>query len=80
MTAETFNAVLTEMLDRRPFQVFTVEMNSGRRFEVDGPKTVVLRAGVAVYVAHGGYPVYFDHESVHSFIDATAGADLDRAE
>ena len=79
MTAENFDETLIAFLDRRPFRVFTVVLKNGQRFEVDGPK-VLLRNGVAIYIAPGLVPVYFDHDSVLSLIDAPASADLNRAE
>jgi len=35
---------------------------------------VVARDGVAVFVAPGGVPIWFDHESVTQIIGETAGA------
>ena len=44
------------------------------RFEVDGPNALVTREGVAVFLAPGRIPVWFDHESVNQFIGAPAQA------
>jgi hypothetical protein len=74
MTAENFDRVLTGLTQRRPFRVFTVELNTGERFEIDGPNALVTRDGVAVFLAPGGIPVWFDHESVNQFVGAPAGA------
>jgi hypothetical protein len=49
----------------QPFRVFTVELNTGQRFEVDDPGAMVIRDGVAVFLAAGGRPIWFDHESVN---------------
>lgn len=68
MTAENFQKALEGMRGRRPFRPFTVELISGDRFEVDYPDALVSRDGVAVFVAPGGVPVLFDHESVSQFI------------
>ena len=76
MTAENFDAVLLTLMRRQPFQVFTVELNGGQRFEVDGPNTMVIREGVAVFMAPGGIPVWFDHDSVNQIIAATADTPL----
>jgi hypothetical protein len=54
---------------RTPFRPFTVELVSGHRFQVDHPEALVLRDGVAVYVAPGGYPTLFDHEGVSQLFD-----------
>jgi hypothetical protein len=74
MTAENFDNVLSGLQQLRPFRVFTVELNSGERFEVDGPNAMVVRDGVAVFLAPGGIPVWFDHDSVSQFIGAAANS------
>lgn len=76
MTYDNFEQILLTYLNRRPFQVFTVELHGGQRFEVDGPNTVVYRDGVAYYLAPGKIAVYFDHESVNTLILAPANTDL----
>jgi len=70
MTPENFTAVLEGLRTTQPFQVFTVELNGGRRFEVDHPGALVTRDGVAVFLAPGGVPVWFDHESVLRVVGA----------
>ena len=72
MTAENFDAVLNTLLDRRPFQIFTVELHGGKRFEIDHPKATVFRDGIAIFIAAGPVPIWFDHESVSQFIEAPA--------
>ena len=72
MTAENFDHVLQELRQRSPFRVFTVELAGGRRFEVDHPGALVVRDGVAVFIAPGGFPIWFDHESVGQIVGATA--------
>jgi len=64
MTAEHFDRSLRAFQKRAPFKAFTVELVSGHRFQVDHPEALVLRDGVAVFVAKGGVPVLFDHEGV----------------
>jgi hypothetical protein len=46
-----------------------VELVSGHRFQVDHPEALVLRDGVAVYIAPGGFPMLFDHEGVSQLFD-----------
>jgi hypothetical protein len=72
MTAENFDRVLHELRIRQPFRVFTVELHGGRRFEVDHPWAMVVRDGVAVFLAPGGVPIWFDHESVNQIVGASA--------
>jgi hypothetical protein len=75
MTAENFVSVLEGLRTRQPFRVFTVELHGGRRFEVDLPAALVVRDGVAVFLAPGGVPVWFDHESVLRLVGAEANID-----
>ncbi|MCC6125855.1 MAG: hypothetical protein IT426_12885 [Pirellulales bacterium] len=75
MTSENFQKVLDALQQRQPFHGFAVELNGGRRFEIDHPNAVVVRDGVAVFLAPGGIPIWFDHDSVNQIIAATAGAD-----
>jgi len=72
MTADNFQRVLEALARRNPFHPFTVEMMGGRRFEVDHPRALVSRDGVAVFIAPGGVPIWFDHESVTAIIGDTA--------
>jgi hypothetical protein len=65
MSPDNFNAVLTRLQERQPFKIFTIELNGGQRFEIDGPFAFVHREGIGVFVAPGGIPVWFDHESVN---------------
>jgi hypothetical protein len=64
MTIDNFDRTLRAFQRRSPFKAFTVELVSGHRFQVDHPEALVLRDGVAVFVAKGGVPVLFDHEGV----------------
>ncbi|HKI33863.1 MAG TPA: hypothetical protein VKA46_18565 [Gemmataceae bacterium] len=77
MTAENFASVLEGLTQRQPFRVFTVELHGGRRFEVDHPRAIVVRDGVAVFLAPGGVPIWFDHESVNQILGAPANAQVD---
>jgi hypothetical protein len=74
MTTENFRKVLLAMLDRRPFKPFTVELNTGVRFEIDHPDATVIREGVAIFIGPGFVPVNFDHDSVTQIVDAPAHA------
>jgi hypothetical protein len=78
MTAENFDLALRELQEKRPYRIFTVELNGGRRFEIDHPHALVVRDGVAVFVAPGGIPVLFDHDGVNQIVVAPANTSLDR--
>jgi hypothetical protein len=68
MTAENFDRVLEGLKQSQPFRVFTVELHGGRQFEVDHPSALVVRDGVAVFIAPGGVPIWFDHDRVNQII------------
>ena len=72
MTAENFDLVLRELSDRMPFQVFTVKLNTGERFEVDFPQALTVNAGVAVYLGLARRIKFFDHNGDNQFIDAAS--------
>jgi len=74
MTAEHFETLLEALCQRTPFQPFTVEIHGGQRFEVDYPRALAMNDGVAVYIAPGGVPYWFDHESVTTIAGDTASA------
>lgn len=68
MKDEHFERTLRTFWRRRPFRSFTVALVNGDRFQVDHPEALVLRSGVAVFVASDGTPTTFDNESVSEFI------------
>lgn len=74
MSPEVFAATLDELMMRQPFRVFAIELHGGRRVEIDHRKAVVRRDGAAVFVAPGGIPIWFDHDSVTQIIGAPAHA------
>jgi hypothetical protein len=74
MTEEHFDRVLNGLRLEQPFRVFTVVLNGGKRFEVDHPGALVVRDGVAVFLAPGGTPIWFDHESVNQFVGAPSSS------
>jgi hypothetical protein len=80
MTTDNFEKVLLAMLRRRPFKPFTVELQGNNRFEIDHPEATVLRQGVAIFLAPGPVPIYFDHDSVVQIINSPASAAPGRVE
>jgi hypothetical protein len=72
MTPDDFQQLLEAFAKRTPFRPFTVELQGGRRFEVDHARALVERDGVAVFLLPGGVPVWFDHESVVAIVGDTA--------
>ncbi len=75
MTADNFTTVFETLRARKPFQVFTVELNGGDRYEIDHPGACFSRDGVAVFLAPGGVPHWFDHDSVLRVFVAGAEAE-----
>ena len=71
MDRGNFERSLRAFQRRVPFRSFTVALVNGDRFQVDHPEALVLRDGVAVYIAAGGVPTLFDHESVSELIGET---------
>lgn len=69
MTVEAFESALSHLLSREPFRAFTVELQDGKRFEVDLPHSVVYRDGFAIFVGAHFALVEFDHKCVARFID-----------
>lgn len=67
-----FDRSLRAFQKRVPFRPFTVAFVNGDRIQVDHPEALVVRDGVAVYIAAGGVPTLFDHESVRQFIGEQA--------
>jgi hypothetical protein len=76
MTSENFDQVLNSLRTLQPFRVFTVELQGGHRFEVDHPGALVVRDGVAVFLAPGGAPIWFDHDSVNQIIGAPSNTEI----
>ena len=68
MTPDNFTRTLRAFQRRTPFKPFTVALINGDRFQVDHPEALVVRDGVAIFVAHGGTPWIFDHEGLSEFI------------
>ncbi len=73
MEATNFDQILIAFKRRTPFRPFTVALVNGDRFEVDHSDALVVRDGVAVYIAAGGVPVLFDRESVSQVVDDLVG-------
>jgi hypothetical protein len=68
MTLEHFDRTLRAFQKRTPFKPFTVALVNGDRFQVDHPEALVVRGGVAVFIAQNGTPTIFDHEGLSEFI------------
>jgi hypothetical protein len=73
MDRDKFDATLRGLKNRKPFGPFTFAMMNGDRLEVDFPDALALREGLALYLAAGGVPVWFDHQSVSEIIGDIAG-------
>jgi hypothetical protein len=77
MDIETFDATIRSFKNRTPFRPFTVSLVNGERLEVDYPDALVVRDGVAVFVAPGGIPAIFDHEGVAQVVGDLANRPLE---
>jgi hypothetical protein len=74
MDRRSFERSLRAFQARKPYRSFTVALVNGDRVQVDHPEALVVRDGLAVFVAAGGVPTLFDHESVSQFIGEVAGS------
>jgi hypothetical protein len=72
MTVEIFQKTLEALMSRQPFQAFTIELNTGQRYEIDHPRAAAFQEGAALMFAPGGVPVFFDHESVTQILNSPA--------
>ena len=70
MTANYFEETITALIERVPFHIFTVDLNTCRLIEIDHAHALVVREGNAVFLAPGGVPHWFDHESVNQIVAA----------
>lgn len=68
MDSTHFDKSLRTLQRQTPFRPFTVVLVNGDRFQVDHPEAMVVRSGVAVFLAADGTPMLFDHESVSQFV------------
>ena len=68
MTSNNFDRTLRTFQKHAPFRAFTVALVNGDCVRVDHPEALIVRGGVAVFVASDGTPTIFDHESVSEFI------------
>ena len=64
MTREDFEKQMRIFLRQRPFQPFTVMLNSGDRIEVDVAESVAFDAGSAAYISEDGEITLFACEDV----------------
>lgn len=73
MTAEHFHATIQAMVSQRPFQPFTIELNTGQRIEIDSPGALLWNeTDAAIFRSPGGPLVVFDHDSVNQIINDLA--------
>ncbi len=72
MTADHFEGILDAMTSRQPFQVFTLELHGGSRYEIDHPAALPYRDGIAAFNLPGGIQVWIDHDSVNQIFDCPA--------
>jgi hypothetical protein len=68
-----FERSLRAFRRRTPFRPFVVALVNGDRFQVDLPEALVLRDGVAVFIAAGGVPTLFDQETVSQLVGEPLG-------
>jgi hypothetical protein len=72
MTAEHFENAIDPLMANRPFKPFTIELNTGQRFEIDHPGALLWKGSPAVFKVPGGPLAFFDHDSVNQIINTPA--------
>lgn len=73
MDRVTFTETMRAFRNRTPFKPFTVALVNGDRYEVDRPEVLALGQAIAILVAPGDVPVFFDHEGVSHVIGDLSG-------
>jgi hypothetical protein len=73
MDRETFTTTIQALQTRKPFKPFTVALVDGDRHEVDRPNLLALGDGIAILIAPGNVPIFFDHEGVSQVIGDLSG-------
>ena len=71
MISEHFERMLRATHGRVPFRPFIIALVNGDRLRVDHPEAMVLRGGVAAFVAADRTPTLFDHEGVSEVMEET---------
>lgn len=74
-----FDSALEAFRERTRFWPYTIARVNGDRVEVDHSDALVVRDGVAIYVAPGGVPLVFDHEGVSQIVGDLSAADPGRS-
>ena len=64
MSPAEFDSLLNALDSRMPFEVITVELQTGESFQIDIPRSTAFRNGVAVHLAAGCKTHYFNHTNV----------------
>ena len=77
MDQNRFIETMRAFRNRTPFRPFTVALVNGDRYEVDRPETLALGEGMALFVAPGDVPVFFDHEAVSQVIGDLSGREAE---
>lgn len=68
MSAEEFYRSIVDRLDRKPFRTFVVELNDGRKYEIDR-RSLAIRGGFAGGFARGNQIIRLDCENVKQIFD-----------
>ena len=72
MTVEGFEIVINELLETKPFLIFTIQLKDGTLYEVDHPTALHFTNGIAVFTSPGGAKKVFDADSVLQVVPSPA--------
>ncbi len=70
MTAVDFYETIVERSNRKPFRPYIVELIDGSQIEIDRPRALAIRGGVAAGFARGRKIVRLDSYNVKQIYDA----------
>jgi hypothetical protein len=73
MDTSEFERSLRAFQRRTPFRSFFVGLVNGDYIQIDDPEALVLRGGVAAFIAAGGVPTLFDHTGVSQLVGEPLG-------
>jgi hypothetical protein len=75
MMAENFDQVLSGLRGLQPVRIFRRGTQWRSTIRGRSPGALVVHDGIAVFLAPGGVPVWFDHERVLRIVGAGSGID-----
>ena len=73
MDNDSLDALVRRYCEATPFQPFTITLISGEKIEIDHPRAIITRDGLAVIIGPGGSPSWFKANTVARAYGGLAG-------